>query len=238
MKIRQSLIIEDSEIFRIQLQSYVKRLPFLKPAIVCETYIEAIDILSREHIDIVFLDIELPDYSGLDLLRSFPNLPPTILTTSHTEYAVESYTIGRAVDYLLKPFDFERFLLAVNRALSIEITQHSLIDLDCIIVKMGRTLQRFELKEIDYIEASTIYSKIVIKGVSYLVNETISSLAERLEPKQFIRVHKSFVINISNVTAINSKSLFIGKHSIPIGKAYKHIFEGFLRFFERNPAMD
>lgn len=235
MKIRQCLIVEDSEPFRLLTEKYLKRFPLFRDVKTCGSYFEAIDILSTEKIDLLFLDIRLPDGSGLDLLKTYPNLPPTIITTSHAEHAVESYEIGRAVDYLVKPFEYERFVLAVNRALSINLTKHSFKDQGFIVVKMGRNLQRFNLEEIDYIEAYTIYSKIVYNGVVYVVNETISALQEQLDPNQFIRVHKSYVINIKKVSSLDSKQIWLYKVAIPMGKSYRPHFEGLLRLFEKNP---
>ncbi len=238
MNIRQCLIVEDSEPFRLLIESYLKKIPLFRTVKVCESYFEAIDILATEKIDLLFLDIQLPDGSGLNLLRTFPNLPPTIIITSHSDYAVESYEIGRTVDFLLKPFDFDRFALAVNRALSINLSKHSFKDQGFIVVKMGRTLQRFNLEEIDYIEAYTIYSKIIYNGTTYVVNEIISALNEQLDPYQFIRVHKSYIINIKKVSSIDSKQVWLDKVSIPMGKSYKPNFEGLLRLFDKNPSMN
>jgi DNA-binding LytR/AlgR family response regulator len=238
MNLRQCLIVEDSEPFRLLIESYLKRIPLIQSVKTCTNYFEAVDILSTEKIDLVFLDINLPEVSGLNLLRTFPNLPPTIIITSHSEYAVESYEIGRSVDYLLKPFDYERFVLAVNRALPISLSKNSYKDLNFIFVKMGRTLQRFNLDEIDYIEAYTIYSKIIYNGTPHVVNEIISSLNDQLDSQQFVRVHKSYIINIKKVTSIDSKYIWLDKNPIPMGKSYKPNFEGFLRLFDKNPIMD
>lgn len=238
MNLRQCLIVEDSEPFRLLIESYLKRIPLIQSVKTCTNYFEAVDILSTEKIDLVFLDINLPEVSGLNLLRTFPNLPPTIIVTSHSEYAVESYEIGRAIDYLVKPFDYERFVIAVNRALPISLSKNSFKDLSFIFVKIGRTLQRFNLDEIDYIEAYTIYSKIIYNGVPYVVNEIISVLNDQLDAHQFVRVHKSYIINIKKVTSIDSKYIWLDKKPIPMGKSYKPNFEGFLRLFDKNPIMD
>lgn len=238
MNLRRCLIVEDSEPFSLLIESYLKRIPLIQSVKTCTNYYEAVDILSSEKINLVFLDINLPEVSGLNLLRTFPNLPPTILITSESEYAVESYEIGRAVDFLLKPFDYDRFVLAVNRALSINLSNTSYKDIDFIFLKMGRTLQRFHLNEIDYVEAYTIYSKIIYNGTPYIVNETISGLENQLESNQFVRVHKSYIVNIKKVTSIDSKYLWLDKKPIPMGKSYKPNFEGFLRLFDKNPIMD
>jgi DNA-binding LytR/AlgR family response regulator len=238
MNIRQCLIVEDSEPFRLLIESYLKKIPLFQSVKVCESCFEAVDILTTEKIDLVFLDIELPDMSGLTLLKTFQNLPPTIITTSHSKYAVESYEIGRAADYLVKPFEFERFVMAVNRALSINISKYSFKDQGFIVVKMGRTLQRFDLDKIDYVEAYTIYAKIFYNGSAYVVNEIISSLESQLDSRQFIRIHKSYIINIKKVTNIDKHQIWLDKTPIPMGKSYKPNFEGFLRLFDKNPIMD
>lgn len=238
MNIRNCLIIEDNEVFSLVIESFLKKMPLFHLSKTCQTYSQALDTLSSEKIDLVFLDIELPDISGLELLRGFPNLPPTIITSSYKEYATESYEIGRAVDYLVKPFTFDRFVLAVNRALSINFGKHSFLDKDFIMVKIGRNLQRFNLNEIEYIEAFTIYSKICYNGTIYTVNEIISSLNSQLDIQRFIRVHKSYIVNVQKITSVDTKNIFINKTAIPIGKFYRPQFEGLLQLFSKNSDID
>lgn len=236
MNIRQCLIIEDSETAKLFLESYIKRFPLFQVADSCETYSEAMDILSSKAIDLVFLDVELPDISGIELLRSFPNMPPTIITSSHQKYAVDSYEIGRAVDFLVKPFTFERFTIAINRALGISLSKNSFQDVDFIMTKIGRSLKKFYMAKIDYIEADGIYSKVFYEGTSFLVNEIMTTLNTQLEVHHFIRVHKSYIVNIKKVTSIDAKYIYLGNTSIPIGRFYRPKLDGLLSLLSKDMA--
>jgi DNA-binding LytR/AlgR family response regulator len=233
MKKRKCLIVENDLSSMEVVKSFVEMLPFIELSITCSTFKEAYSILITEKIDLLLLDIDLPDKSGFDLLNIFDSLPPTIITTSHIDYAVKSYEIGKVTDYLLKPFSFDRFVLAINRALAIKIGHSSIIDLPYIFIKMGRGLRRFEINEINFIEAYSIYCKVHTCNQYYVVNEIISELEERLPKSLFIRVHKSFIVNLTKITGIDPKNIFINDQEIPIGRTYKQTFAGFLRLVEK-----
>lgn len=236
MKNRHCLVVEDSQPYILLLQNYLKKVPFFSHVSSCDSVGEAYEILSSEKIDLLILDIELSDVSGLSLLRGLPssNLPPTILISSHTEYAVESYEIGVAVDFIKKPFDFERFLLALNRALNIQIQKSSYSEPNFILLKKGRILQRFNYEEIKFIEAYGIYTKIyTYKGIE-VVNENISSLEKKLSNYKFSRVHKSYIVNTDKITSVDNKSFWIQEQQVPIGRFYRPQFEAIFQLFDKN----
>lgn len=237
MQTKYCLIIEDSEVCIDTLTAYLKKLPFFQIVGICKTYAEVVSYLSvHKNIDLIFLDISLAgeDLTGLDILRTIPKLPPVIINTSHTEFAVESYRIGKAADYLVKPYDFDRFLIAVNRALDIKIGTKELIFEDHIFLKKGRKFQRFDYSDIHYFEAYGIYVKVCTSEGIQTVNETISNLDEKLDSAWFVRVHKSFTINIQKITGFDHNFIFLESEKIPIGASYKADLEGLLRLFNKN----
>lgn len=233
MKTYHCLIVEDSEPSILFIKSYLQKIPFLNTTTVCRSCTEAMEVLHSRKIDIIFLDIQLPDYSGLDLLRSSIKAPPTIIVSSHSEFAIESYQIGKAVDYLQKPFEFERFLLAVNRALS--IIQNEYDDSGYVLLKKGRLLRRFSVNEILYIESYGMYSKVYTINNMEVVNETMISLEETLSGSNFTRVHKSYIINLDKITELSAKYFKIDNRiNIPIGRHYKPKFDTLLRLLDKN----
>jgi DNA-binding LytR/AlgR family response regulator len=238
MTTRQVLIIEDTASSVTLLKDYLAKLPFFKVAAVCSSYSQSVEFLSNHHVDLIFLDIELSsndgiNLTGMDLLKTFPVLPPTIITTSHDSFAVESYRIGKASDYLMKPFDFERFLIAINRAMNLQLVPNRIVDKDFIFLKMGRNFKRFEFDEIDYLEAYGIYVKVFVNGTVHVVNDTISALAERIDSNRFMRVHKSFIVNINKITGFNHNELHLKNGKVPIGISYKTLLEPLLSLFDK-----
>ncbi len=239
MNVQKCLIVEDTKIDSDLLKSYITPLPFLSVLGVCTNYSEAIAFITNNQVDLIFLDIELDSLSGersltgLDLLKTLPNLPPVIIMTNRSDYASESYRIGKAVDFLVKPYDFERFLIAVNRVFQLKVGKQQFTNEGFIFLKMGRKFQRFELDELDYLEAYGIYLKVIEKGIIYVVNDTISAITERLDPSQFVRVHKSYIINVKKITGFDHKNLFLQEKKIPIGISYKGQLGGLLSLFDK-----
>lgn len=230
MFIRKCLIVDDSEAAVLVLEQHFQKLPLFE-VLVATTYSEAVNILISKKIDLLLLDIELPDFSGLTLLKNMPNVPPTIIVSAYSQYAADSYEIGKAADYLVKPFSFERLLMAVNRALSIQITSKSFQELDYVFLKMGRKFQRIELNEIIYVEAYGIYVKVHTAKTTYVVNESISSILDKLTMSQFMRIHKSYIINLNKITSFGHEFFYIDEYKIPIGISFKSKVEGVMQLF-------
>ena len=230
------LIIDDDDAFIENLYEQVEKLAFIKVVAQCKTYGEAVVALKSSAIDLVFLDINLKSADGLngfDLLRQYPDMPPTIIVSNMPEYAVESYNIGKAKDFIVKPIDIRRLGLAINRALEIDIESTQLMDDKTIFLKMGRMLKRFQIDEIDYIEGYGIYTKLLLQDkTTHVINDSLTNLEKLLERKKFIRVHKSYIINLNKLTGFDHNKLYLKNGSIPIGTAYKGKLGGLLRLFD------
>ena len=227
MKICRLLIVEDEESYVNTLKEYLTRLPFITSADVCHTAGAAFDLLSANTYDMVFLDMGLPDLSGVELIHALPKHPAIIVTTAHPNYAVDCYDLN-VVDYLLKPYTYQRFLKAVGRTLNVQFTASGMADSKSIFVKVSRSMHRFTYEEINFIEASGIYSKITHNQRVTLVNETISSLEARLPSQQFMRVHKSYIVNLDSISSYGHTNLVINGSRIPMGASYRSKFESFL----------
>ncbi|MVM41644.1 response regulator transcription factor [Spirosoma sp. HMF3257] len=156
-----------------------------------------------------------------------------IITSAYPDYALESYEIGKAVDYLLKPFTVERLQISLTRALQWQ-NQPTVIEKNEIFLKMGRKAQRFVFQSIDYIEAFGIYSKVYADNQMYLVNEGLTLLIDQLPARLFIRVHKSYVININKITSYDRHTIWLGQTKIPIGRSFRPGLEGLLSVFDTN----
>lgn len=232
------LIIEDNPDSIKIIESYLKKIKLFATPMVCTTFHDAIQALSKTKFDLIVLDIQLDQndtLNGMEILKTVSNLPPVIITTNFHEFAIESYTIGKAVDYILKPVDFQRFLIAVNRVLQLDHPSKILKDLENendLFFKIGRKFQKYSLDEIDYFEAYGIYSKLFINQTSHVINDNISKIEEKLEHKHFMRVHKSFIINLKKISGFDHTNLYIQNTSIPIGSVYKYKLDKLLSMFE------
>lgn len=236
MKYRQSLIVDDSESAVVILQEYLARLPFFMPPHVCTTVADATSVLHQQQFDLIFLDIHLPDQSGIDLIRSFPRPLPVIVTTAHAEFAADSYDLNVS-DYLLKPYSFGRFARAINRALGVQLAQNSIAEERFIFLKVGHSMQRFDYDTIDYIQAFGTYCKVFINQKVVVVNEIISQLENLLPRQKFLRIHKSYLMNLSKINSYNYRNIVIGTTKIPLGASYREKFEGFLSLLDKKSEL-
>jgi two-component system LytT family response regulator len=186
--------------------------------------VKAIEYLNRENIELVFLDINMPDVNGIQLLGTLPAKPMVIFTTAYSNYAVESYDLN-AIDYLLKPITFERFLAAVNKAMSLKTLKNGTTAKDTddasIFVKSGPQTYHVKLSDILYLEKDGNYITICLKDKNILVRENMGDIFELVPAADFIRVHKSYVVAIRHITMIEAHQLIIGQGKIPIGSTYR-----------------
>ena len=231
----KTLIVDDEPLALQVLESYINQLPDVELVAKCENAIEANKVLNSEEIDLICLDIKMPQISGIDFLKSLKNPPMVIFTTAFSNYALESYNLD-VIDYLLKPIPFDRFLKAINKVTEIMNTQNgeaSTTDDDYFYVKADKKLIKIKYEDIIYIEGLKDY--VIIKKVNsrVITLQTMKSLDAKLPSKQFKRVHRSFIVNVEKINSIMGNMIEVfekGKEKlIPIGKNYK---EGLMKKIE------
>lgn len=233
----QCIIVDDEPIAQQILENYIQQIDALQLVSKCNNAFEALNVLHKEQIDIMFLDIKMPSLSGLDLIKTLKNPPKIILTTAFSEFGVESYEYG-ITDYLLKPIPFERFLKAVNKILiptptekiNEQVTEKPVSELSYIFFKADKKIYKFLFSEILLIEGSGNYVKIhTQKEKPLLVLDKLSELQEKLPKNLFIRVHKSFIINIVHVTKKEGNMITIKDFIIPISSTFKNELDGLIK---------
>lgn len=230
------LVIEDEPLAQNVLKKYIEDVPSLELAAVCNDALEAQGIVHSKNIQLVFLDINLPKLSGINFLKTLPKPPPVIFTTAYPEFAVEGFELD-AIDYLLKPFSFERFLKAVNKASAKtghlpNATAEEKTTEDFILLKADKKVYKIDLEDILHAEATGDYAKVVTKDGQYIANITLKKLLEELPAHKFIRVHKSYIISASKIKFFEGNYVKVGNMDIPIGAAYRE--EIFARLKEKN----
>ena len=231
------IIIEDQPPAQRILKRYIDDIATLELKGTFSDALQAIEFLKSTSIDLIFLDIHLPKISGIDFLKTIPHPPQVILTTAFSDYALEGYELD-VVDYLLKPFSFQRFVKAVSKvslknrpespAASTAKAQPTSQE---IFIKSGYEHIRIYINDIVYIKSDADYTEIYLQEKKYLSSEALRFWEEKLDSHQFVRVHKSYIINASKIEKIMGNQVYlIGKAIIPVGRAYKESFKN--RFIE------
>ena len=240
------LIVDDEPLAQLVIEEYIKTIPFLTLLGRCSSAFEAFDKLRTQKIDLIFLDIHMPNVSGIDFINALDNKPYFIFTTAYSEHALEGFNLN-AVDYLLKPIPFERFLKAVNKVyelFSLRNERHeykteapseaSRAD-DFIMVKSDYQTIRINLNDIVYIEGLKDYVKIHLEsGKPVVTLNSLKNLAEKLPSDVFIRVHKSFIVSINKINSIVRNRIIIGDKWIPIGENFNELFHEILHKHDFN----
>ncbi len=222
------IIIEDQPPAQRILKKYIDDIGSLHLKATFSDAIQAMEFLKTEEVDLIFLDIHLPKISGIDFLKTTPNSPHIILTTAFPDYALESYEFN-VVDYLLKPFSFQRFVKAVSKVpakkqphLQKENGDNARKEL---FIKTGYEFVKIKIADIIYIKSDADYTEILIPQKKHLSSEPLRYWLENLDPNQFVRIHKSFIINTSKIEKIAGNQIYLTKEVIvPIGRAYKDSF--------------
>ncbi|GGC14186.1 DNA-binding response regulator [Parapedobacter defluvii] len=230
------LAIDDEKLVRDLLEDNIRKVPYLQLVASCKNAMEAIDVLQRESIDLIFLDIQMPGLSGLQFLRSLPNPPLVVLVTAYEQYALEGFELD-VVDYLLKPYGFDRFLKACNRAFERHQSRQDALRTsaspadDFFFVNVEYTQVKINVADIRYVEGLKDYVKIhlVSSDKPVLTRMTLKSMEERLAGAPFIRTHKSYLVSIPHVTAVKRDTIYIGERELPIGDAYREQVERIIR---------
>jgi len=216
------VIIDDEPSSQIVLQRFIKDVPFLELLATCNNAIDALQLLkTNATIDVLFLDINMPKISGLNFYKSLQNPPKVIFTTAYPQYAIEGFEVN-AIDYLLKPFSFDRFLTAVNKLTDKSSNQNK--GSEFIIIKSNKVLHKITLNDILFIEAFGDYVKVHLGDKFILTNSTFTNLLESLPKQDFVRTHKSFSINLKKLSSVSGNLITIETHTIPIGQKYKSEF--------------
>jgi DNA-binding LytR/AlgR family response regulator len=219
------IIVEDEVLAQDVLKSHLARLGSLELVGVYRNALEAETALASQEVDILFLDIRLPGMTGLQFLSGLKDSPLVVLTTAYAEYALESYEFN-VIDYLLKPISFERFSRAVgkildNRLFSAAAKEADPFSGDHIFVRSNSKFFRVNFSEILYVQGSRDYLKIHTPDYSLITHQTMNDLERSLPARQFIRVHKSYIVALRHIRSIYGNSIELGKTTIPIGVSYK-----------------
>jgi two-component system, LytTR family, response regulator len=229
------LIVEDEPLARNLLTEYVKKVSFLNLVKACSNPMEALEVLRTNTIDILFLDIQMPEITGITLLKVLQKKPMVILTTAYSEYALESYELD-VVDYLLKPITFDRFLKAVDKAsarITTPVTQivekvTGETSPDFVFVKDGTKLVKINFDDILYVEGLKDYVTIHTKTQKVVTLQRLKALELQLPSEKFIRIHHSFIIALRAIDVIHKGEVQIGSAMIPISDSYKKTFKEFI----------
>lgn len=225
---RYSCVIADDEpIAREIIEGYCAHLPQLQVVASCSNALEAKAALQQQRIDILFLDINMPVLDGIAFMKTLKEPPQVIFTTAYKEYAVNAFDLA-ACDYLLKPFSMDRFIVAVDKAIE-NLQKRAPLNVaveeeEALFIKTDNKIFRVLFKDILFAEASGNYTRIVTTQQTYMPSLTFTALEQQLPSSQFIRVHRSFIINKSSISHIEGNRVFLHRIEIPIGSNYKEVF--------------
>lgn len=217
------IVVDDDELSRSVIEDLINETESLELIKSCEDAVEAFKVIKEEHIDLVFLDIEMPKMDGLEMLRTLSPLPQVILVTAHEKYAVESYEYD-ITDFLHKPISLARFMKAVDKAYNrFENNRASITSQDkTIFIKADSRLVQINTEEIQYIEALGNYMRIFTTGdQKYTILSTMKDIIGKLSSEDFVRVHRSFIVRLDKIKTIEDNYIVINNKQINIGKAYK-----------------
>ncbi|WP_372752772.1 LytR/AlgR family response regulator transcription factor [Labilibaculum sp.] len=222
------LIVDDEPLAQRVLEKYISELPGLELKGKCSDAIEAMELLQEQDVDLIFLDINMPRLSGINFLKTYKNPPMVVITTAYTEYALESYELN-VLDYLKKPFSFERFLQAVQKAEDRGKGPAELLELgkeerDYIFVKANKKTININLDSILYVEALGDYVKIFTNDGHVVTYQSLKGIERLLPSQKFYRIHKSYIVSLSKIKSIEGNMVHLEKGTIPIGNNYKQSF--------------
>ena len=236
MTILRCIAVDDEPLALKLVETFIHQTPFLELITTCDNAVDAMGIIREEKPDVVFLDINMPNLTGMELARLLQDqagpLPKIVFTTAYNHYAIEGYRVN-AVDYLLKPFSYEEFLRASSKVLQLHeeannnAFQNIAADDEFIFLKVEYQWVRISLKEICYIESLKDYVKVHLEDSQKAVLSLISlkALEEKLPSSKFMREHRSFIVSLDKISAISKNSIFIDKIEITVGEQYKEAFK-------------
>jgi DNA-binding LytR/AlgR family response regulator len=228
------IAIDDEPLALMQIAGYIKKTPFLELVGQCESALMAIEILENLPVDLMFVDINMPDLNGMDFVKTIENPPKVVFVTASSEYALDGFRVD-AIDYLLKPISYVDFLKSANKVKSWFDTNHQKSDevrsnKEFLFIKSDYKLLRINFNEIKYIEGMSEYIKIHLsnsKPVMTLLS--MKSIEEQLPAEQFMRVHRSFIVNLTKISVIErNRIIFDGNVYLPVSEQYKSKFQSYI----------
>lgn len=216
------IVVEDELPARRILEKYIADLSHLELVLCCSNAFEAASVLKEEKIDLIFLDIHLPKLSGINFVKTLSNPPSVIFTTAYPQYAIEGFELD-AVDYLLKPFSFERFMKSVNKVETNAKAPMEQVskEMDYVFIKTDKKIIRLDINELKYVESQSDYIRLVSEKGAIMVLQSLKYMEHLLSGNEFLRCHKSFIINLKYIDRITGNLIKIGDQEIPIGRHYK-----------------
>jgi DNA-binding LytR/AlgR family response regulator len=222
------LVVDDEPPAREIIRRYIEEMPTLELVAECANAIQAFTVLQQQPVDLMFLDIRMPQLNGNDFLKTLKNPPKVIFTTAYTEYALEGYELD-VVDYLMKPIPFDRFLKAVNKAFQQAVAKQEGIQVNedkksesFVYFRADRKMVKVMLQDILYIESMKDYIKVMTAAGVIITKQSISSVEAMLPEKDFVRVHRSYIVSLDKIKTFTSELIEINKTEIPIGKLYRN----------------
>ncbi|WP_138433563.1 LytR/AlgR family response regulator transcription factor [Winogradskyella algicola] len=219
------IIVDDESMARDIIATHLAQIQNIEVIAQCKNAIEAFNFINKNDVDLIFLDINMPEISGIAFAKSINKDIKIIFTTAYRDYAVEGFDL-QAVDYLLKPIPFERLLKAVNRYFEVNTVQSN-IQLkptdrnDFIFVRSDRRMLKITFSDILYIESLSDYIKIHLKDQCIVTRETISAIEAKLPQKDFLRIHRSYIINLNKIESFTNEELTVNRKALPISRSYK-----------------
>lgn len=219
------IIVDDNKMARTAIRFLIEQVDFLTLKQECASPVEAFNYLKTEDVDLVFLDVEMPGMTGIELIKNLEKRPIIILITSKKDYAVEAFELNVA-DYIIKPVNLARFTMAVSRAKELFDSKDQVMDAnqrskDYIFVRSNSILTKIKLDDIIYIQALGDYVNIYTPEKRYTIHCTLKSMEEKLPANKFYRLHRSYLVSLNHVDTVEDTTVYIGKHHLPIGEQFK-----------------
>lgn len=232
------LIVDDEPLARELIKSYVAKLENFEIVAECSDAMKALNVLRAKTVDLIFMDIQMPQITGIEFLKTLKHAPKVIVTTAYREYALDGFELD-VVDYLLKPITFERFLKSVNKFYQMNQDDVQLVggqsgekgtDEMFIYVKENKKVIKIYLSEIKYIEGLSEYVQIYTDKRKVIVKTSLTQMEEKLPSEQFLRIHKSYIISVNKIEAFTANTIEIQNKELPIGRSYKNVVLNLLNF--------
>lgn len=219
------IVVDDNKMSRTMVKQLIEQVNFLELKAECENPVEAFNYLKKEEVDLVFLDIEMPTMTGLELIRNLEKRPIIILITAKKDYAVEAFELNVA-DYIIKPVTLSRFMAAVDRAKELHESKDQKIvtnekEKDYIFVRSNSLLTKVRIADIIYVQALGDYVNIFTKEKRLTVHITLKGMEEKLPKDKFYRLHRSYLTSLNHIDNIEEGTVYVGKHPLPIGEQFK-----------------